>query len=748
MFRRLADALLATRARAWAVIGAWLLAAVLLALTAPAAGEPAAHAGGAPADSPSAAASARLERAFPGAGAAGPDGAGGPPGTLVVHAGDAGAAAAAMAAALRAVGAAEGVTAVVSPLCADPASGLRPGPGCIPGEAAGTASADGATRTAVVLLAEAPGATGYADTVEGVRAAAREAVASAAGPAAEAHLAGPAGIANDLVAAFARADRALGAATMAIVLLILLAVYRSPVLAVIPLAAVAVALVAARGLAGFAEAAGAVSATAQSTAILTVLLFGVGTDYALIINARYREELAAAGARAAADPGPARHAAMIRAMGRAGSALASSAGTIIAALLALLVAATPVLRGFGGLFALGVAVLFAAAVSLLPALILAAGGAVFWPGGRDRALARAARPRLWAAVARGVDRAPRRVLAAALALLLALTAGLAGYRESHDTVSGLRVATDAAAGRDLIAAELGPGETAPETIELRAAAGLDEARLAGVAARLPERRPDLVARVALPRPAANADGTAGRLRVIPAADPRTPAVMDSLGELTAAVEAELAAAGVAGPRAAAAGPAAEDRDLRAAVHRDLAVLLPLLLVVVGAVLAALLRSALAPLYLMALQALGYAATMGATVLAAVTLGGDAGIGAEVPAYVLIFTIALGVDYTIFLMARYRQELAHAGPRAAMREALTRTGGVVSSAGVILAATFAVLTVMPVRELFQFGLAMAIGILLDTFVVRPLVVPAVVRLLGARALWPAAPAASATEAAAP
>src|SRR5699024_9383135 len=150
------------------------------------------------------------------------------------------------------------------------------------------------------------------------------------------------------------------------------------------------------------------------------------------------------------------------------------------------------------------------------------------------------------------------------------------------------------------------------------------------------------------------------------------------------------------------------------------------------------RSILAPLYLVGTLVLSVTARLGLTTFLTVTVGGDAGIGKRVAVYVLVFLVALGVDYTIFLLSRYRQELVSTPPATALRTSLVRTGGVISSAGLILAGTFAVLTTQPIRELHQFGLAMAIGILLDTFVVRPLVVPAIVRMLGDRALWPSRP----------
>ncbi|MBV7295131.1 MMPL family transporter [Corynebacterium sp. TAE3-ERU12] len=722
MYQRVSSALLGSTRRAWLTIMAWLVIAGVVVIAAPPIGEVQGNeVGGAPSGTPSQVAARELDEAF-----GDRDSNGAPPAIITISGDTQASTTSAAAAVIGALEDSSAVSKVVSHLCADPSSGLRPGPQCIPAPPEGTVAADGRTLTVTALMALPPGADGFTEAIAQLRTTTAQA-AEAAAAGTTTHLTGPAGVANDLTQAFSEADWVLGLTTIVLVLVILLAVYRSPVLAVLPLVAVAVALMVANAVAAVAAEAGFVEVTAQSTSILTVLLFGVGTDYALIINARYREELATHQRRQEA---------MIAAMGRAGSALASSAGTIVLALLALLAATTPVLRGFGPYFAIGVAVMVTVAFSLLPALLVVLGDAVFWPGGRAKAVARAQHHSLWSRIAAGIDRAPAKILAGSLALLIALCGGLFAFTESYDIVSGLRVESDAKAGREVIAEHIAPGEVAPEQLLVTTqGAALSEDALVAAGDVAAETHPGLIDRVAVaPGASVSADGTVGRVRMVLATDPYSNQAMDSVAEASAAYGQALVDAGI-DTSVVAAGNAGENRDIRASVHRDLLVLLPLLLVVVGAVLGVLLRSALAPLYLMALQAVGYAATMGATVIAAIIIGGDSGIGAQVPAYVLVFTIALGVDYTIFVMARYRQALADKPSRAALQEAITTTGGVVSSAGLILAATFSVLTVMPIRELFQFGIAMAIGILLDTFIIRPLTVPAIVRLLGDKALWP-------------
>lgn len=733
MFTRMYEAIIGTRKRSWATIAVWVLAVAVLSLLSPAIGDVQSPGdGGPPDDAPSIQAQQRLDEAFPEESDA-------LPGIIAVK-GDTeeqardGAVAVVK---LLAETAGERTMPPISPLCADPASGLRPGEDCIPGRPDGTVSEDGLTHVVIVPVTGDPTADEFREEVdelrERIQAAAKDAGAN------EAPMTGPAGIITDTVNVFASSDVILFIATGIIVLVILLLVYRSPVLAVLPLIAVGVALGLAQSIGALLADAGAISVDAQTAAIMTVLLFGVGTDYALVINARYRERMADqrnGGGEKDIDP----HAAMVSAMRESGEVLASSAGTIILAMLALLFTTSPTLQGFGPYLAIGVLSMALVAATFLPALLLVAGKSIFWPGGRDKALTRVD-SKIWTKVADIIDEHPAKVLAGTLALLLALSAGLLGYKETSEL--GFRVDTDSERGRDIIAAELGAGEIAPTTMLLEGE-GLTPEMVAETGDRLAE-RPD-VSRVAVLPDAVNDEGTAATMTVILAADPYSAEALDAVPAIEDAAAELLADAGARGDvNASATGETAETTDTRETFRSDLLLLMPLVFGVIGVVLGMLLRSVLAPIYLVGTLILSFTATLGVTVLVAVTIMGDSGIADAVPAYILVFATALGVDYTIFMMARLRQEMRDSGMRQSMRLALIRTGGVVSSAGLILAATFAVLTAMPIRELFQFGLALAMGILLDTFIIRPLLVPALVRLVGDKALWPSKPAMSADEA---
>lgn len=626
----------------------------------------------------------------------------------------------------------------ISPVCTSLGSQVVREGKCIPGSPEGTRSEDGKTVTIVVPTVGDATEKSYRDDIDALREDIA-AIADKAGQAdnagtIETHLTGPAGIVTDTVKVFSSGDRVLMLGTIVLVLVILLLVYRSPVLAILPLLAVGVAMQLAQSVGALLADAGVIEISSQTASIMTVLLFGVGTDYALIINARYREALAA---QREAGQELDRNAAMVDAMGRTGEVLASSAGTIILAMMALLFTNSPALQGFGPYLAIGVASMAFVAAVFLPALFIAVGKAAFWPGGYDKALQRVD-SKMWTKVANTVDKKPKAVLAAGLALLIVMSLGSLNYKESFNFLTGFRVDTDSAAGQQIAARDIGAGEIAPTTLLIEGK-NLNLPQLQQAAEDVAKKDSADIARVSVTARDVTDDGQTARMTVVLNQDPYITESMEALEPISNDVRDALKAAGAsADTTVTATGETAELSDVRADLDRDIKMLVPVMIIIVAIVLAVLLQSLLAPLYLAATLLLSFAATMGLTVLITLNIQGDEGIGNRVTAYILVFLIALGVDYTIFVMSRLRQELKHHDVREAMKIAVARTGGVVSSAGLILAATFAVLMTQPIRELYQFGLGLALGILLDTFVVRPFIVPAIVRLIGDNALWPTKP----------
>jgi len=589
----------------------------------------------------------------------------------------------------------------------------------VPRSSSGLVSADGGTQLILVPIAGNPSDDSFIDAVTALR----KVSAAAAGDATVA-VTGPAGIAADAIKVFSGADLTLLFATILLVLVLLLAIYRSPLSALVPLLAVFLAMRVTQGTGALMAQADWFDISAQTASIMTVLLFGVGTDYALIITARYREELATE---------PDRFKAMQSAMRWVGETIMSSASTVVLSMFALLVAVSPALRDFGPYLALSVAIMALVAFTFIPALILLLGRAIFWPARKPVAVG----GRGWQRLATIVTTSPVKVIGASVLLLAILSAGLLHYEQSFDMVSGFRVATQSQQGQEIVREGFGPGAVAPSNVLVHSSRDLRGSSALGTVTRAASELEgvasvDPVAQV-------SADGHTALFKVTLDHDPYSSAALGSMVPLRDAVERSAKEAGLTGASVLIGGETAQTADIRSALDRDTSRIVPLVLLIVAGILALLLRSLLAPVYLVGTLLLSFLATLGATTFFTLTVLGDEGIGNRVAVYIFVFLVALGVDYNIFIMSRFKQELRNSPPLAAIRTAVTQTGGVVSSAGLILAATFSVLMTQPIRELFQFGFAMAFGILLDTFVVRPLLVPAIVTLLGEKALWPSKPA---------
>ncbi|GAA3775019.1 MMPL family transporter [Plantactinospora mayteni] len=527
-------------------------------------------------------------------------------------------------------------------------------------------------------------------------------------------LTGSAGAEEDLFDAFGGMDHMLLFATIGAVALLLLVTYRSPVLWLIPLITAGVASqVASAVVYLLAEYAG-LTVDFQSQNILTVLVLGVGVDYALLIVARYREEL-----RRHQD----RHEAMALALRRSFPAMCASAATVAAGLLCLLAADLPSTRGLGPVGAVGIAATLVAMATLLPAVLVLFGRWVFWPfvprytpglAGHDVAEDH----RGWARVARFVDRRHRTtwigsILALGVLMLGIgnLSIGLPGdefFTKEVGSVTGQRMVEAHWPAGTLAPAEIVAGAGSADQV-VQAARGVD-----GIAEVGPAER--------------SADGRWVRIPAILADDPGTEAAKESVDRLRTALRA------VPGADALVGGETAYQLDTDRVTSRDDRVVMPLILLVVFLVLVVLLRALVAPLLLMASVVLSYLAALGAAGLILDALGHPR-LWVALPLQTFLFLVALGVDYTIFLMTRAREEVAVLGHRRGVLHALTVTGGVITSAGVVLATTFAALSVMPLVPSVQTGVIVAVGVLIDTFLVRSLLVPALALSVGPATWWP-------------
>jgi putative drug exporter of the RND superfamily len=525
-------------------------------------------------------------------------------------------------------------------------------------------------------------------------------------PGLSAYVTGPAGIAADLDQVANEAGRTLLIATLGLVLVLLLLVYRAPLLALLPLLAVGAAYTVAIGIAYLVIEAGWIVVNSEGTFLLLVLVFGAGTDYSLLLVHRYREELQAG--RPAAEALPAALIESVR-------PIASSGGTVIAAMLVLLVANLQSTHWLGPILAIGIAVMICSAFTLLPALLAVLGERAFWPA---RSAARRGGPGRWEAIAAFVARRSRPIIGGVIVLLLVLAAGNLVHHGTIGFGQGETRPTNSSEGTQVLNEHFPPGLASPLTAVVPTDEAAQVAQAMGGLGSV---------RLAIPVPDHGGSGSAVVV-VILAGNPYS-------GEAAEEVERVRERLHKVSPDGLLGGLPAENWDVEQTNGRDTRLIVPLVLLVVGLILAAVLRALAAPLYLMATVVLSFAGTLGLSTFAFAAVGGE-GITFDLTLLAFIFLVALGVDYNIFLMTRVREEAAAHGTREGTLRALVATGGVVTGAGLILAGTFATLTLLPLEELIQIGATVAVGVLLDTFVVRALLIPAITYRLGERAWWPA------------
>jgi RND superfamily putative drug exporter len=525
----------------------------------------------------------------------------------------------------------------------------------------------------------------------------------------EVEVSGPAGFSADASAAFEGINSTLLLAAGGIVFVLLVLIYRSPIFWLLPLLAVALAELTVRAF-GYLIADAGVIVNGQTGGILLVLVFGAGTDYALLLTARYREEL-----RRIED----RHEAMRVALRRATPALLASAGTVIAGLLCLSLADVNGTAGLGPIGAMGVAIAVLTMLTALPALLLVGGRRAFWPfvpryGDPDRS-----GNGFWRALGDRVASRPRRTWIATSLALGVLAIGLVTLDDDLTSSNGFRGTVEAVEGQELIAASFPAGANAPVIVLVERQEDLEPVRAAV------ESSPAIAS---IGEPEEGGPGT--RFEAVLRADPFSEAGYAEIEPLRSLVREAAEGPVLLG------GPTAEERDLRAAAKRDTVLLIPVVLVVVLAVLVILLRALVAPLVLVGTVVLSFAAALGVSVLLFEVAFDFPGEDPSLLLFAFIFLVALGVDYNIFLMARVREEAQHRPTADAMKVGLAVTGGVITSAGLVLAGTFGVLAVLPIVALTQIGFVVALGVLLDTAVVRSVLVPAIVIDLKERTWAPA------------
>ncbi len=525
------------------------------------------------------------------------------------------------------------------------------------------------------------------------------------------YLTGPAGIAADVRGALGAIDVLLVAVTSVVILIILISVYRSPLLPFLVLTVAGMSLGITQGVLYLLARAGVISLGSDVQGILNVLVLGAATDYAMLLVARFRQELA----RRA--PAPALSAAWRGSLGP----IVASAATVALGLLCLLVSDLGINRDLGPAGAIGIACSLVAVLTLLPALLALAGRAAFWPR-RPSQTPVDGTGAGWSRVAGLVGRRPRPVWLASAGVLAVLSLGMLRLDATGIPDSAMVMGeAESERGQQVLAAHFPGGASGPTQVLTSATSVPAVLEAAGATSGVAS---------AAAYPTAKAPAVIGglsRVDVVLTDAPDSPAAQGTVRALRTALAA------VSGADAKVGGPTAIEVDFNAAAERD-RIVMPLLLLVVFLILALLLRALLAPLLLLATVVLSFAAALGVSAVAFDLLGLP-GVDSTYPLHAFVFLVALGVDYNIFLVHRVREEARTLGTRAGTIRALMVTGTVITSAGVVLAATFSALALIPLVLLVELAFTVAFGVLLDTFLVRSLLVPALAVDLGDGFWWP-------------
>ena len=633
-------------------------------------------------------------------------------------------------------------------------------------------SPDGTAITITVVISGSPAEEEFGETVEWLREL-DDAIAVEVPSTFE--VTGPAGILADAIVVFQSFDFRVSAITIVLVLVILLAIYRSPLLALLPVVTVGVALTVAQSIAALLADNFELALNGQVTAIMAVLMFGAGTDFTLFIVARYREEL----------PVRAHKFEAIGATMRAvGPSIASSAGTTIVAMMALALALSGSLKTMGPMLAMAIAVMLVCALTLIPAVLVAMGRVAFWPIKRIEPNDKESG--IWNRVGKLVSKRPGALLTITFVVMVALSAGLFEFTPRFSFVEGFPDSAESKAGFETLKSAYPPGELAPTTVyvskegvsvsdHLQAIEDLsatlvadpivnsvtsitrplgeplpvdiaqvqplvavlpdDLSQIGELMAMLPPEQAQLAGTFLAGQRLISTDRTTTKLEVVLNEDPYGTEAMDSVPRLRETVRNAVNASSLNGATALVGGESATNFDGRTATTRDFKVIAPIVIAAIWIILAILLGSVVAPTYLVISVILSFVAALGVSVLVFKYIFGHDGMAFDSIPFIFVFLIALGADYNIYIISRVREETRTRGLAEGTRYAITRTGGVITSAGIILAGTFSVLTTFPLLDIFQLGFTVMLGILIDTFVVRAIMVPAIVMKLGEVNWWP-------------
>lgn len=537
------------------------------------------------------------------------------------------------------------------------------------------------------------------------------------GTALKAGLTGDAAIRLDDRSAHQTAEKTVGIATIALILLLLLATFRSPVAALLPILSIALVFLLAGSLIALAAEGFGFDVGLDLPPLLTVVLFGIGTDYILFTLFRYREELR--------KPGRSEKEALARATGKVGEVITFAAFVVIVAFSALGLSELGSLRAMAPGLVIGVALMWLAGLTLIPAVLSMLGPRVFWPSRRwERAPSNPFYRRVGGLIGRG----PVAVALASGGFLLLLATGAPFFQADYNGISQLPKDAEARESYEQMQRSMPAGAMAPVQVYLTGQQRLDRGRV-GRLFRQHSRPPGVA--TAMP-PVYSADGRTARVDLLLRGNPYSN---QSLELVEGPIRQTAHRSGLA-ERTLVGGQTAANADIRSATNRDYAVVFPVAALMIAALLAWLLRSLVAPLYLLGAVMLGFAATLGVSVALFLGVSGEPGLKSILPVIVYLFVVAVGTDYSILIASRMREEaLAGCSPRQAAARGVEHAGPAVAAAGIILAGSFTSLILTGIASLMQIGFAVSSGILIVSLVMATLLVPALTALAGRRAWWP-------------
>lgn len=542
---------------------------------------------------------------------------------------------------------------------------------------------------------------------------------------------GPAGIVADMISIFARADLVLLLGTVLMIFVLLILIYRSPILAMVPLLGAGLVYEVVNKTIGI-FGSGGLKVESQSISIMSILLFAALTDYSLFIVARFKEEL-----KKEADI----YIAMKRTMEEVTEPILYSGGTVLAAMLVLFAASFGPYRSFAPVFSIALVLILLGGLTLLPALYALFGRKAFWPAIPKVDYKAVSKETIWSKLSHRVARNPLKSGLFVLIPLVLIALNSLNIDYSFNLIKSFPEDIPSRQGYEVLEQNFSAGELAPTTMIVESAEELDTVKLQSLRKELlkldgiEQVLPDFSLQTAKIQSVIADDGKAAMLKLVFSGNPYDQKTFDHFNNIINKEKTILKKADLEDATLYFAGETAKQSEIRDLNDRDTLIVVLITTIVITVLLALQTKSLIAPLYMMTTIILSYFTALGASSFVFDQFFGYSEISYRIPLYTFIFLVALGVDYNIMLISRIKEEARTHPLKEAIGLGLSRTGGVISSAGLILAATFAVLITQPIMELFMFGFTVAIGVLIDTFLIRTILVPSIMILLGEKSLWP-------------